>query len=98
MMWQNMYCCIYKVLARVLGSDYALASSSGFPLHYAAEVFTGAPPWFLRHCTVSAADISAMVREVLGQLLPAMGAGGAGSEANSSTSRPPLTGVGVGEF
>ncbi len=43
MMWQNMYCCIYKVLARALGSDYALASSSGFPLHYAAEVFTGAP-------------------------------------------------------
>ncbi len=33
----------YKVLARALGSDYALASSSGFPLHYAAEVFKGAP-------------------------------------------------------
>ncbi len=34
-MWQNidLYCYIYKVVARTLGSDYALASSSGFPLH-----------------------------------------------------------------
>ncbi len=29
----DLYCYIYKVVARALGSDYALASSSGFPLH-----------------------------------------------------------------
>ncbi len=29
----DLYCYIYKVVARVLGLDYALASSSGFPLH-----------------------------------------------------------------
>ncbi len=42
----DLYCYIYKVVARALGSDYALASSSAF--YYtsstvAAEVFTGAP-------------------------------------------------------
>ncbi len=29
----HLYCYVYKVVARALGSDYALASSSVFPLH-----------------------------------------------------------------